>query len=231
MAGVFRVAARSGLYGSGGCARGCCLPWSWSRSATGSCAQTGELLPFLRGLLRGPGATDSIYGVFGSGVFPTCSPMSSAFRRPVHRRGSPLGAAEGRGGGDGAAADRGASDREAVDGSRSTRDGSTPRAGWRSTIRGSCTRCWWTCGPAGRLGAAYRIFEATLQAAKGAGLVGRRRVLDSTPLYDAVATMDTVTMVRSAIRGLLRAADGDRRRSCGVVAPRRRLPRRWEAGL
>jgi hypothetical protein len=38
-------------------------------------------------------------------------------------------------------------------------------------------------------------------------LVGRRRVLDSTPIYDAVATMDTVTLVRSAIRGLLRAAD------------------------
>ena len=52
-----------------------------------------------------------------------------------------------------------------------------------------------------------RIFEATLRAAKAAGLVGRRRVLDSTPLYDAVATMDTVTLVRSAIRGLLRAAD------------------------
>ncbi|MGH3536666.1 MAG: transposase, partial [Pseudonocardiaceae bacterium] len=34
-------------------------------------------------------------------------------------------------------------------------------------------------------------------------LVGRRRVLDSTPVYDAVATMDTVTLVRSAIRGLL----------------------------
>jgi Transposase DDE domain len=33
--------------------------------------------------------------------------------------------------------------------------------------------------------------------------VGRRRVLDSTPIYDAVATMDTVTLVRSAIRGLL----------------------------
>jgi Transposase DDE domain len=31
-------------------------------------------------------------------------------------------------------------------------------------------------------------------------------VLDSTPLYDAVATMDTVTLVRSAIRGLLAAA-------------------------
>jgi hypothetical protein len=40
-----------------------------------------------------------------------------------------------------------------------------------------------------------------------AGLLGRRRVLDSTPLYDAVATMDTVTLIRSAIRGLLRVAD------------------------
>ena len=51
-----------------------------------------------------------------------------------------------------------------------------------------------------------RIFEAALEAARGAGLVGRRRVLDSTPLYDAVATMDTVTLLRSGIRGLLRAA-------------------------
>ena len=41
-----------------------------------------------------------------------------------------------------------------------------------------------------------RIFEVTLGAARAAGLVGRRRVLDSTPLYDAVATMDTVTLVR-----------------------------------
>ena len=54
-----------------------------------------------------------------------------------------------------------------------------------------------------------RIFEATLDTAKAAGLVGRKRVLDSTPLYDAVATMDTVTLVRSAIRGLLRVADAD----------------------
>ncbi len=52
-----------------------------------------------------------------------------------------------------------------------------------------------------------RIFEVTLGAAKEAGLVGHRRVLDSTPLYDAVATMDTVTLVRSAIRGLLKVAD------------------------
>jgi Transposase DDE domain/Transposase domain (DUF772) len=53
-----------------------------------------------------------------------------------------------------------------------------------------------------------RVFETTLAVAKSAGLVGRRRVLDSTPLYDAVATMDTVTLVRSAIRGLLTVVDG-----------------------
>jgi len=53
-----------------------------------------------------------------------------------------------------------------------------------------------------------RIFEAVLEVAKGAGLVGRKRVLDSTALYDAVATQDTVTMIRSALRALLRVADG-----------------------
>jgi hypothetical protein len=52
-----------------------------------------------------------------------------------------------------------------------------------------------------------RIFEAVLEVGRTAGLVGRRRVLDSTALYDAVATMDTVTLVRSAIRGLLAACD------------------------
>lgn len=51
-----------------------------------------------------------------------------------------------------------------------------------------------------------RVFRTVLDVAKAAGLVGRRRVLDSTPLYDAVATQDTVTMIRSAIRGLLRVA-------------------------
>ncbi len=54
-----------------------------------------------------------------------------------------------------------------------------------------------------------RIFEVTLAAAKSAGLVGRKRVLDSTPLYDAVSTMDTVTLIRSAIRGLLKVADAE----------------------
>ena len=52
-----------------------------------------------------------------------------------------------------------------------------------------------------------RIFEVALAAAREAGLLGRRRVLDSTPLYDAVATMDTITLIRSAIRGLLAVAD------------------------
>ena len=51
-----------------------------------------------------------------------------------------------------------------------------------------------------------RIFERTVEVAAQAGLVGRRRVLDSAPVYDAVATQDTITLIRSAVRGLLRAA-------------------------
>jgi len=51
-----------------------------------------------------------------------------------------------------------------------------------------------------------RVFEVGLAAAAAAGLIGRKRVLDSTPLYDAVATMDTITLIRSAIRGLLKVA-------------------------
>src|SRR3954451_175169 len=61
----------------------------------------------------------------------------------------------------------------------------------------------------GRSARPDRIFEAVLDVAGKAGLVGRRRVLDSTPLYDAVATMDTITLIRSAVRGLLTAADAD----------------------
>jgi hypothetical protein len=62
-----------------------------------------------------------------------------------------------------------------------------------------------------------RIFEVARQAAKEAGLVGRKRVLDSTPLYDAVATMDTITLIRSAIRGLLKVADADLARELRCV--------------
>jgi hypothetical protein len=54
-----------------------------------------------------------------------------------------------------------------------------------------------------------RIFAVALAAARNAGLIGRRRVLDSTPLYDAVATMDTITLIRTAIRGLLAVADAE----------------------
>jgi hypothetical protein len=53
-----------------------------------------------------------------------------------------------------------------------------------------------------------RVFEVTLEVARTAGLVGRRPVLDSTPICDAVATMDTVTLLRQAIRGPLGASDG-----------------------
>ena len=52
-----------------------------------------------------------------------------------------------------------------------------------------------------------RIFRVGLEAAREAGAIGLRRVLDSTLLYDAVATMDTVTLIRSALRGLLAEAD------------------------
>ena len=51
-----------------------------------------------------------------------------------------------------------------------------------------------------------RIFDAVLEVAREAGFVGRRRVLDSTALYDAVATQDTVTLIRSAIRSVLRVS-------------------------
>jgi hypothetical protein len=54
-----------------------------------------------------------------------------------------------------------------------------------------------------------RIFETVLDVIKKAGFVGRKRVLDSTALYDAVATQDTVTLIRGAIRGVLRAASDD----------------------
>ncbi len=62
-----------------------------------------------------------------------------------------------------------------------------------------------------------RIFAVTVAAARQAGLVGVRRVLDSTPLYDAVATMDTVTLLGAAIRGLLKVAEGRLAAELGAV--------------
>jgi hypothetical protein len=61
-----------------------------------------------------------------------------------------------------------------------------------------------------------RVFEVALAAARAAGLLGRRRVLDCIPLCDAVATMDTVTLIRSAVRGLLAAADVAVQRHCAA---------------
>ena len=50
----------------------------------------------------------------------------------------------------------------------------------------------------------HRLHEDTLIPARESGaLKGRARVLDSTALYDAVATQDTVTQLRAAIRKVL----------------------------
>ncbi len=54
-----------------------------------------------------------------------------------------------------------------------------------------------------------RVFRVTTELARAAGLVGVRRVLDSAPLFDAVATQDTVTLLRGAIRGLLRVCPAE----------------------
>ena len=69
-----------------------------------------------------------------------------------------------------------------------------------------------------------RIFEATVQVAREAQLLSERRVLDSTPLYDAVATQDTVTLLRSSLRGLLREAESVD--ASGLVAELRAVLRR-----
>ncbi len=53
-----------------------------------------------------------------------------------------------------------------------------------------------------------RLFDDVNTTARAAGLLrGRRRVLDSTPLFDAVATQDTVIQLRAVIRKVLSAAD------------------------
>ncbi|HEX7476223.1 MAG TPA: hypothetical protein VF331_00310 [Polyangiales bacterium] len=52
--------------------------------------------------------------------------------------------------------------------------------------------------------ASCAVCGAVLDVAKQAKLVGKKRIVDSTALYDAVATQDAVTLVRSAIVGVLR---------------------------
>ena len=63
-----------------------------------------------------------------------------------------------------------------------------------------------------------RIFDAVLVAARQAGALSQRRVLDSVPIYDAVATQDTATMLHRAIRAVLAAASDA---ALGVDAARR----------
>jgi IS5 family transposase len=54
-----------------------------------------------------------------------------------------------------------------------------------------------------------RLFEDTKVVANETGAMkGRARVLDSTPIFDAVATEDTVTQLRASIRKVLIALDG-----------------------
>jgi DDE family transposase/transposase-like protein DUF772 len=53
-----------------------------------------------------------------------------------------------------------------------------------------------------------RLFDDVNATARAAGLLrGRRRVVDSTPLFDAVATQDTVIQLRAVIRKVLSAVD------------------------
>jgi hypothetical protein len=63
-----------------------------------------------------------------------------------------------------------------------------------------------------------RLFDDVNTTAAAAGLLrGRRRVIDSTPLFDAVATQDTVIQLRAAIRKVLAGADRvDPRRAAEV---------------
>ena len=63
-----------------------------------------------------------------------------------------------------------------------------------------------------------RLFEDTKVVAKATGAMkARARVLDSTPIYDAVATEDTVTQLRASIRKLLRSLDQAKSPLAGAV--------------
>ena len=72
-----------------------------------------------------------------------------------------------------------------------------------------------------------RLFEDTKVVAKATGAMkGRARVLDSTPIFDAVATEDTVTQLRAAIRKLLGALDQAARPVAASPNPPASTPRR-----
>lgn len=49
--------------------------------------------------------------------------------------------------------------------------------------------------------------ERVLAVAKRAGVIGHRRVVDSTGVADSVLTQDTITLIRSAVRGCLKVLE------------------------
>ena len=58
-------------------------------------------------------------------------------------------------------------------------------------------------GPSVRAGMQAWLHEQMLKVAKQAGVIGHRRVVDSTGISDCVLTQDTVSLVRSALRRCL----------------------------
>ena len=64
------------------------------------------------------------------------------------------------------------------------------------------------------------LHERLVGVAKTAGVIGHRRVVDSTGIADSVVTQDTVSLIRSAIRrclGVLEEIAPERARACRAV--------------
>ncbi len=93
--------------------------------------------------------------------------------------------------------------------------GASPMCAWSSSGPGWCERAW-------RPGCT----SGCLQVAKQAGVIGHRRVVDSTGISDCVLTQDTVSLVRSAVRrclGRLGEIDPARAAACAGALARQRL--------
>ena len=74
-----------------------------------------------------------------------------------------------------------------------------------------------------RAGMEAWLHERLLKVAKQAGVIGHRRVVDSTGISDCVLTQDTVSLVRSAVRrclGRLGELTRPGRRRAGTGPPR-----------
>jgi Transposase DDE domain/Transposase domain (DUF772) len=74
-----------------------------------------------------------------------------------------------------------------------------------------------------RAGMESWLHQRLVGVAKQAGVIGHRRVVDSTGIADSVVTQDTVSLIRSAIRrclGLLEEIAPDKARECRVSLAR-----------